>query len=102
MVLAGALLSWIPLAFVAYLLSPQPGDPVNCGGIGFGETLCGWDAVGFTFLYVGPPFFLIVLTALTALTLAGPRAQLARVAVSLTALVLPWGLAVISAVGEVG
>jgi hypothetical protein len=34
---------------------PQPGDPVNCGGVGFGETPCGWDAVGLTFLFLGPP-----------------------------------------------
>ncbi len=93
-----ALLSAIPLAWVLYLLAPQPGDPVNCGGIGFGETPCGWDSVGLTYLFLGVPFLAAVLLLLLLLEVAGPRTHAVRVGVALFFGIVPWASVAVHAV----
>ena len=94
-ILGAAVLSSIPLAFVLYLTAPQPGNRgVNCGGIGFGESPCGWDAVGLSYIILGIPFLAIVLITLLLLEAAGPRAQRARIGLCTLAIVIPWALAV--------
>lgn len=91
--MALALCAWLPLAFVWYALGPQRGDTgINCGGIGWGETPCGWDAVGLAYAFFGIPFAGACLVLLAALELLGARAQMARLGVSVLFLVVPWAL----------
>lgn len=89
-----ALCAWVPLAFVWYAVGPQPGDAgINCGGIGWGEQPCGWDAVGLLYFLFGIPFAGASLLLLTLLELFGTRAHRARLAVSIFFLVAPWSVA---------
>lgn len=88
-----ALCAWLPLAFVWYAMRPEPSDRGgSCGGAGWGETSCGWDAVGLAHAFFGVPFAAGCLLTLAALELFGARAQMARVGVSLVFLVAPWAL----------
>lgn len=91
--MALALCAWLPLAFVWYAIGPQPGDRgVDCGGVAWRETPCGWDAVGVAHLFFGIPFAAGSVLALALLELLGPRAQGARLMVSVLFLVAPWAL----------
>ena len=80
-----------PLAFVFRAASPEPGDPgINCGGIGFGDTPCGWDAVGLFYALIGVPYALIAVAALGVLELGGQRVHSVRLVLAVIAALTPW------------
>src|SRR5688500_6623459 len=86
-----ALVLAAPLAFYMKLAAPEPGDAVNCGGIGFGEEPCGWDAVTLTFVVFGVPYLVAGAGVLALLELLpGRRGQLVRVTAATLFLVAPW------------
>lgn len=95
------LCAWAPLAFVWSAVGPQPGDPgINCGGMGWGEMPCGWDAVGIAYLVIGVPFAAGSVAALTMLEILGARAQSARLAVSVLFSTVPWAFALYVVVSQ--
>ena len=100
-VFAATLLSAGPLALLLYFNAPKPGDPgVTCGGIGFGEVPCGWDAVGLVFLLTLAPFVVVLAAVLLLSEFFGPRLTPARSILALIGLALPWiGVVVLLAVG---
>ena len=96
-ILAGGALATGPLAFVYRLAAPEPGDAgINCGGIGFGESPCGWDAVGLFYAFVGIPYALGVLTIVGLLELGGLKTHMARLGLASVAAVIPWGVALVA------
>jgi hypothetical protein len=90
LVFAATILSGGPLALVLYAVVPHPGDAVNCGGIGFGEVPCGWDAVGLIYIFFAIPFALGFATLLALSEVLGPRATFARSIGALVVMGLPW------------
>lgn len=83
-------LSAVPLALVFRAAAPEPGDRgINCGGIGFGESPCGWDAVGFFYAVIGVPYALTVVVVLGLLELGGRRLHALRLGLAVLAALLP-------------
>jgi hypothetical protein len=88
-----------PLALVLYAGSPKPGDyGHNCGGIGFGEVPCGWDAVAFTFIFLGVPYAVIYAGVVGSSELLGGRFTLGRSIIALVGASVPWVLAALAAI----
>ena len=89
-VFATTLVSAAPLAPLIYLGVPKEGGTANCGGIGFGETPCGWNAVGLTLILLGVPYALLIAVVLGLSELLGGAGTRARSVIALVGLAIPW------------
>lgn len=90
------LLSALPLAALLAATTPMPDGA--CSGIGFGCSLYGWDAAGFTLLFIGVPYVLGLGVLLGLLSLLPERIAVIATVVGGLGLAVPWAVATLAGV----